>query len=49
MELPLHGELVYQKLQTDMEKAIQNNSSAVFQKIKQGAPTDSFSGTIPTT
>ena len=48
MKLPLHGELVYQELQTDLEKAIQDNSSAVFRKIKQGAPTDSFSGTIPT-
>ena len=48
MELPLHGELVYQELQTDLEKAIQDNSSANFQKIKQGAPTDSFSSAIPT-
>ena len=48
MELPLHRELVYQELQTDLEKAIQDNSSAIFQKIKQGALTDSFSGTIPT-
>ena len=48
MELPLHGELVYQELQTDLEKAIQDNSSAIFQKIKQDAPTDSFFGTIPT-
>ena len=48
MELPLHGELVYQELQTDLEKAIQDNSSAIFQKIKQGVPTDSFSSTIPT-
>ena len=48
MELPLHGELVYQELQTDLEKVIQDNSSAVFQKIKQGVPTDSFSGAIPT-
>ena len=47
MELPLHGELVYQELQTDLEKAIQDNSSAIFQKIKQGALTDSFSGAIP--
>ena len=28
MELPLHGELVYQELQTDLKKAIQDNSSA---------------------
>ena len=42
MELPLHGEL-----QTDLEKAIQDNSSAVFQKIKWGVPTDSFSSAIP--
>ena len=48
MELPLHRELVYQELQMDLEKAIQDNSSAIFQKIKQGALTDSFSGAIPT-
>ena len=36
MELLLHGELVYQELQTDLEKAIQDNSSAIFQKIKTG-------------
>ena len=48
MELPLHGELVYQELQTNLEKAIQDNSSAIFQKIKQSALTDSFSGAIPT-
>ena len=48
MELPLHGELVYQELQTDLEKAIQDSSSAILQKIKQGALTDSFSGAIPT-
>ena len=47
MELPLHRELVYQELQPDLEKAIQDNSSAIFQKIKQGALTDSFSGPIP--
>ena len=48
MELPLHRELVYQELQTDLEKAIQDNSSAVFQKIMQCALTDTFSGAIPT-
>ena len=48
MELPLDRELVYQELQTDLEKAIQDNSSAIFQNIKQGVPTDSFSSTIPT-
>ena len=48
IELPLHRELVYQELQTDLEKAIQDNSSAIFKKIKQGAPTDGFSNTIPT-
>ena len=48
MELPLHGELVYKELQTDLEKAIQDNSSAIFQEIKQGAPTDNFSSAIPT-
>ena len=34
MELPLHRELVYQELQIDLEKAIQDNSSAIFQKIR---------------
>ena len=38
---------MYQELQTNLKKAIQDNSSAVFQKIKQGAPTDSFSSAIP--
>ena len=35
MKLPLHGELVFQELWTDLEKAIQDYSSAIFQKIKQ--------------
>ena len=48
MELPLHRELVYQELQTDLEKAIQDNPSAIFQKIKQGVPTDNFYDAIPT-
>ena len=34
VELPLHSELVYRELQTDLEKAIQDHSSAVLQKIK---------------
>ena len=37
MELPLHSELVYQELQTDLEKAIQDHSAAVFQMMKQDA------------
>ena len=39
MKLPLHGELVYQELLTDLEKAIQDHSTAIFQKIKQDAQT----------
>ena len=48
MELPLHGEVVYQELQTDLEKAIQDHSSAVFQKIKQDAQAYNFLDAIPT-
>ena len=49
MELPLHGELVYQELQTDLEKAIQDHAAAVFQKIKQDAEAYNFSDAIPIT
>ena len=49
MELPLHSELVYQELQTDLKKAIQDHAAAVFQKIKQDAEAYNFSDTIPTT
>ena len=48
MVLPLHGELVYQELQTDLEKTIQDCSSAIFQKIKQDAQAYNFSDAIPT-
>ena len=48
MQLPLHSELVYQKLQTDLEKAIQDHSSAIFQKIKWDAKAYNFSDAIPT-
>ena len=48
MELPLHGELVYQELQTNLGKAIQDHSSAIFQKIKQDAQAYNFSDAIPT-
>ena len=48
MKLPLHGELVYQELPTDLEKAIQNHASAVFQKIKQDVQAYNFSAAIPT-
>ena len=48
MELPLHGELVYQELQTDLKKAIQNHTVAVFQKINQDAEAYNFSDAIPT-
>ena len=48
MELPLHGDLVYQDLQTDLEKAIQDHAVAVFQKIKQDAEAYNFSDSIPT-
>ena len=48
MQLPLHSELVYQELQTDLEKAIQDHSSAIFQKIKQDAEAYKFSDAIPT-
>ena len=50
MELPLHSLLVYQEpdLVTDLKKAIQDHSSAVFQKIKQDAQAYNFSDAIPT-
>ena len=48
MELLLHGKLVYQELQTDLEKGIQDHSAAVFQKIKQDAEVYNFSDAIPT-
>ena len=48
IELPLHSEVVYQELQTDLEKAIQDHSSAVFQKIKQDAQAYNFLDAIST-
>ena len=48
MELPLHGELVYQELQTDFKKAIQDLTVAVFQKIKQDTEAYNLSDVIPT-
>ena len=48
MQLPLHGELVYQEFQTNLEKAIQDHTVAVFQKIKQDAEAYNFSDAIPT-
>ena len=48
MQLPLHGELVYQELLTDLEKAIKDHASAIFQKIKQDVQTYNFSDVIPT-
>ena len=47
-KLPLHGEVVYPELQTDLEKAIQYNGAAMFGKIRQGMPADTFSRAIPT-
>ena len=47
-KLPLHGEMVHPELQTDLEKAIQDNAAAVFGKIRQGMPADTFSRAIPT-
>ena len=47
-KLPLHGEVVYPELQTDLEKAIQDNAAAVFGKIRQGIPAYTFSRAIPT-
>ena len=48
MQLPLHGELVYREIPTDLEKAIQDHSAAIFQKIKQDAQAYNFSDVIPT-
>ena len=48
LEEPLHGKVVYQELQIDLEKAIQDHSSAVFQQIKQDAQAYNFSDAIPT-
>ena len=39
---------MYQELQTDLKKAIQDHSSAVFQKITQDAQAYNFSDAIPT-
>ena len=39
---------MYQELQTDLEKAIQVHSSAIFQKIKWDAKAYNFSDAIPT-
>ena len=48
-KLPLHSEVVYPELQTDLEKVIQDNAAAVFGKIRQGMPADAtFSRAIPT-
>ena len=47
-KLPLHGEVVYPELQTNLEKAIQDNATAVFGKIRQGIPANTFSRAIPT-
>ena len=47
-KLPLHGEVVYPELQTDLEKAIQDNVATMFGKIRQGMPADTFSRAIPT-
>ena len=48
IKLPFHGKLVYQELQTDLERGIQNYLSAVYQKIKQNAQAHNFSDAIPT-
>ena len=48
MKLPLHGKLVYLELLTDLEKAIQDHASAIFQKIKQDVQAYNFSAAIPT-
>ena len=48
MQLPLYNKLVYQELLTDLEKAIQDHASAIFQKIKQDVQTYNFSDAIPT-
>ena len=48
MKLPFHSQLVYQELQTDLKKAIQDHAVAVFQKIKQDAEAYNFSDAIPT-
>ena len=48
MKLPLHGKLVYQELPTDLKKAIQDHSSAIFLKIKQDVQAYNFSAAIPT-
>ena len=48
MSLPLHGKLVYQELQTDLERDIQIYSAAIYQKIKQDAQAYNFSHVIPT-
>ena len=39
---------MYPELQTDLENAIQDNAAAMFGKIKQGTPADTFSRAIPT-
>ena len=48
MSLPLHGKLVYQDLQTDPERDIQNYSAAIYQKMKQDTQAYNFSHAIPT-
>ena len=48
MQLPLHSELVYQELQTDLEKAILDHSSTIFQKIIWDVEAYNFSDAIPT-
>ena len=45
-KLPL--EVVYPELQTDLEKAIQDNAASVFGKIRKGIPANTFSRAIPT-
>ena len=47
-KLPLHGEVVYPELQTDLEKAIQDNAATVFGNIRQGMPANTFSRALPT-
>ena len=40
--------MVYPELQTNLEKAIQDNAAAMFGKIRQGMPANTFSRVIPT-
>ena len=48
IKLPLHGEQVYQEVQTDLERDIQEYASDVYQKIKQSAQSYNFLDVIPT-